>query len=203
MSYLNSRSGTTRRGGLLGIVIAVHAAIGVALLTIKSVAPQLLETPLIVDLLQPVEIARRELPKPAPAPAAKPQTAAAKTPQQAVEATTSSAPAPSAPAAVAAAPAPAQESLTQARFDADYLRNPAPPYPALSRRGGEEGKVILRVAVSPQGTAESVEIRSSSGSSRLDDAAASTVKSWKFIPAKRGTLPVHSWVLVPIIFRLE
>lgn len=201
MSYLTPRSGTTRRGGLLGIVIAVHVLIGVALLTIKSVAPQLLETPLIVDLLQPVEIARRELPK--LAPAAKPQTAVPKVPQQAIEATTSTAPAPSAPAAVSAPPAPAQETLTQARFDADYLRNPAPGYPALSKRRGEEGKVILRVSVTPQGVADHLEIKTSSGSSRLDEAALAAVRNWKFIPAKRGDVPVQSWVLVPIVFRLE
>jgi hypothetical protein len=33
---------------------------------------------------------------------------------------------------------------------------------------GEEGKVVLRVLVTPQGTADSVEIKTSSGSQRLD-----------------------------------
>jgi hypothetical protein len=36
---------------------------------------------------------------------------------------------------------------------------------------GEEGKVILRVLVNPQGTADSVEIKTSSGSQRLDESA--------------------------------
>lgn len=94
-------------------------------------------------------------------------------------------------------------TLVQARFDADYLKNPAPPYPPQSRRLGEEGKVILRVRVSPEGMAEQVEIRTSSGSSRLDDSALRTVRSWKFIPARRGNTAVESWVLVPIIFKLE
>jgi protein TonB len=68
---------------------------------------------------------------------------------------------------------------------------------------GEEGKVILRVLVSAQGAADSVEVKSSSGSQRLDDAAVNTVKLWKFIPAKRGETAVQSAVLVPIIFKLE
>jgi len=68
---------------------------------------------------------------------------------------------------------------------------------------GEEGKVILRVSVTPQGLAESVEIKTSSGSTRLDEAAQKTVRNWKFIPAKRGDNAVQSWVLVPIIFKLE
>ena len=90
-----------------------------------------------------------------------------------------------------------------ARFDAGYLKNPAPPYPPQSRRIGEEGKVILRVSVTPQGTAESVEIKTSSGSQRLDEAAQKTVRNWRFIPAKRGDTAVQSFVLVPIIFKLE
>ena len=94
-------------------------------------------------------------------------------------------------------------ALVQARFDADYLKNTAPPYPPQSRRLGEEGKVILRVHVSPEGIAEEVEIRTSSGSSRLDDSALRTVRTWKFISAKRGNSAVASWVLVPIIFKLE
>ena len=68
---------------------------------------------------------------------------------------------------------------------------------------GEEGKVILRVSVNPQGAADSVEIRTTSGSPRLDEAAVNTVKRWKFIPAKRGETAIQSWVLVPIIFKLE
>jgi protein TonB len=68
---------------------------------------------------------------------------------------------------------------------------------------GEEGKVILRVLVSAQGAADSVEVKTSSGSQRLDDAAVNTVKLWKFIPAKRGETAVQSAVLVPIIFKLE
>jgi len=62
---------------------------------------------------------------------------------------------------------------------------------------------MLRVLVSPQGNADAVEVRSSSGSRRLDDAALSTVKSWRFVPARHGEQPVAAWVLVPIAFTLE
>ncbi|UCV25004.1 energy transducer TonB [Ferribacterium limneticum] len=137
-----------------------------------------------------------------------PQTPAPKAAAPVVEATQSTVPA---PAAVVAAPveakpaqvAPPAEPVSQARFDADYLKNPAPAYPPLSRRMGEEGKVVLRVSVNAQGSADSVEIRTSSGSQRLDESAQKTVRNWKFIPAKRGDVAVQSWVLVPIIFKLE
>jgi protein TonB len=91
----------------------------------------------------------------------------------------------------------------QARFDADYLGNPKPPYPPISRRMREEGRVVLRVLVTADGGAGDVELRASSGSARLDEAALRTVRRWKFIPARRGRTPVQSWVLVPIIFKLE
>ena len=68
---------------------------------------------------------------------------------------------------------------------------------------GEEGRVVLRVSVTPQGSADSVEIKTTSGSPRLDESARKTVQNWKFIPATRGETAVQSWVLVPIIFKLE
>ena len=56
-------------------------------------------------------------------------------------------PPPPAPAPPAAAPAAtaAPATVTAARFDAAYLNNPRPGYPALSRRLREEGQVTLRV----------------------------------------------------------
>jgi protein TonB len=67
----------------------------------------------------------------------------------------------------------------------------------------EEGKVVLRVHVTPGGGADEVQVRSSSGSARLDESARETVKTWKFVPAKRGAEAVPAWVLIPISFRLE
>lgn len=210
MSYTLSHASNSRRSTLLMLVIGFHVGIVVLILASKTVVPQIMEMPLVVDLLQPAE----PKPEPKPLPVVKPQpivkqtTPAPKTPTPQIEATQSALPAPSAPIAAApevkpTPPAPAAPTVTQARFDADYLRNPAPPYPPLSRRMGEEGKVMLRVLVSPQGTADQVEIKTSSGSERLDNAAVNTVKNWKFVAARRGDAPTQSWVLVPIIFKLE
>ena len=54
---------------------------------------------------------------------------------------------------------------------ADYLHNPPPAYPRMSRRMGEQGTVLLRVFISAEGRAEKAEIRTSSGYARLDEAA--------------------------------
>ena len=92
---------------------------------------------------------------------------------------------------------------TQPRFDADYLHNPRPVYPPMSRRMGEEGKVFLRVRVEADGRPSQVEIKTSSGSQRLDQAAADAVRRWRFVPAKRGAEAVSAWVIVPISFNLK
>jgi len=89
------------------------------------------------------------------------------------------------------------------RFDAAYLQNPEPGYPLLSKRLGEEGRVILRVLVNPEGLAEQVEVRQSSGHSRLDQAALGTVRRWRFTPARRGAERLAAWVLVPLSFQLD
>jgi protein TonB len=103
------------------------------------------------------------------------------------------------PAPVVAEPAP----LIPPRFDAAYLNNPAPAYPSLARRMGDQGKVMLRVNVNTEGRAQDVQVRTSSGFPRLDETALNTVKQWRFVPARQGDQPVSAWVLVPIVFRLE
>lgn len=111
--------------------------------------------------------------------------------------------APAAPPAPAVVASNAPVAVTTARFDAAYLQNPRPNYPPLSRRLGEEGKVLLKVRVSPNGQPTVVELERSSSFERLDEAARQTVARWRFVPAKRGEEAVEASVIVPIVFRLE
>lgn len=110
------------------------------------------------------------------------------------------APPATAPVAVAA-PAPARVELPSS--DADYLQNPKPPYPALSKRLGEQGKVVVRVLIGVDGTAQKAEIKLSSGYDRLDQAALGTVLRWRYVPGKRAGMPEAMWFNVPISFVLE
>lgn len=105
-----------------------------------------------------------------------------------------------APAAVEQA-APA--AVTQPRFDADYLNNPKPAYPSMSKRLGEEGQVLLRVLVGQEGGAEQIQVLRSSGFARLDEAAQAAVSRWRFIPAKVGNNATTAWVQVPVTFELR
>lgn len=120
-----------------------------------------------------------------------------------VETTAAAAPTPPA----APAPVPAREApvpVVAPRFDAAYLANPIPEYPRISRRMGEEGRVMLRVHVGADGKPLEVTIAKSSGYPRLDDVARDTVlRSWRFVPARQGDQAVAGTVRVPIDFTLD
>jgi protein TonB len=192
------------------IAVGLHAAVIGTLLAYEPARSAILAAaPVMVSLITPqkVEPTRKppvEIP-PKPRPAAEPPrkpelpplvTAPVEAPMPSPIVVPPSQ-AQSAPA-IAAAPV-----VTAPVFAADYLDNPPPSYPVLSRRAGEQGRVVLRVLVNPGGRADDVEIRSSSGHTRLDEAARDTVRRWRFVPAKRGEEPVPAWVLIPISFRLE
>ena len=214
------------RGVTVAVVVTLHVLAIWLLLQVDSVRSAIVQAaPIMVDLVTPQpkpEVKPERLPKPLPVrkrvtpvkPVAPPPIVTA--PQQAESPYVAPPPPPpaplppvEAPLAVAAAPEaappapPAPVPVTPPIFHADYLNNPPPVYPALSRRMGEEGKVVLRVFVSEQGLPGTVQVRTSSGHSRLDEAALNTVRSWRFVPARRGNAPVGAWVLVPISFSLR
>ncbi|MGC4365899.1 energy transducer TonB [Hydrogenophaga sp. R2] len=147
-------------------------------------------------------------PRVAPAPAPRPEPVASPSPTPSPLAPQVAPAEPVAAPAVAPAPAappapPAPPAVVLPSTNADYLNNPRPPYPALSRRLGEQGKVTLRVFIETDGTASRAEVRTSSGFERLDQAALQTVLRWRYVPGKRGGTPEAMWVTVPINFVLE
>lgn len=206
----------------IAFIVAVHAILIAAF--VAQTAPLRVAKPppaIVVSLVEP-----REPPNPPPPPKPRPSPAKAIAPMpvvapppvvvpevprmQALPAITlppsppdpAPSPAVSAPVAPIAA-TPAIAPLVAPRFDAAYLDNPAPRYPAIARRQGEQGRVLLRVSVTADGRAGSVEIAASSGSERLDRAALDAVRRWRFVPARRGDEAVAAQVLVPIAFSLD
>lgn len=189
--------------------------------------------PLIVDLIEPApneaaQQAERSRPAKMPAPPkpqlqrdAKPHPkpdqppavveAASETLAKPYEpaALASAAPVTMAPELAAAEPQPVQSAepepaaTTVPRFDAAYLNNPPPVYPRRSRRAGETGKVVLRVLVTPDGSAGEVRLRDSSGFELLDEAAIAAVRQWRFVAARQGDTKVAAWVVVPLRFDLD
>jgi protein TonB len=221
-----SSTGRSSRWTSAAIVVALHAVLVVGLLQFESVRTAVITAaPVMVKLITPPK--PEVLPKPPPPPPPpKPQIRHKPPPtpappiitaQPEAPPTTFTAPppppvpvplppieAPVAPVAVAPAPAPAPPPapVTPPR-NAAYLNNPPPDYPLESRERGAEGRVVLRVFVNESGLPQEVQVRTSSGYSRLDTTAQETVRRWKFVPARRGDAAVGAWVLVPMTFNLR
>lgn len=139
--------------------------------------------------------------QPTPLVTAQPQPSPVPTPTM-----SASPPTPAAAPAAAGNPRPATSNTAAVVLpssDADYLNNPPPAYPRMSRRMGEQGTVVLRVFINTEGRAEQAEVRTSSGYSRLDEAALETVRRWRYVPGKRAGVAEAMWFNVPIRFVLD
>lgn len=93
--------------------------------------------------------------------------------------------------------------ITPPQKDANPLNNPAPAYPNLSRRLGEQGTVLLEILILANGSVGEVRIKESSGHKRLDETAMKAVKRWRYTPAKRAGTAIDYWYLQPVDFSLH
>lgn len=219
------------RIGPLGLIVVMHVLFFYAMQSgLPRQAAQAMPRELFVSLITP-EPASAPVPLPeAPTPpAAKPKTvpvvkkpvtaprpiapAAKPTPlPQSVEIPVATAapsidpPHPaahSAPAAPPAATAPAAPALPKTVSGVEYVQAPQPEYPAIARRMGEEGKVILRILVNEQGQPARIEVRQSSGYARLDDAARRAASRALFKPHLEDGRAVAVYALIPINFSIQ
>jgi protein TonB len=160
---------------------------------------------------KPVAAPTPPKPKPRPVPQPQPQPVAAPEPMPLAPVVPPAPPAPPAPPEpiVAAAPPPAPPAppapprIELPSSNADYLRNPPPPYPPMSKRLGEQGRVVVRAFIQLDGTASRAEVQRSSGFERLDQTAVQTVLRWRYVPGKRAGVPEAMWFNIPINFVLE
>lgn len=214
----------------LRIVLAVLLLHGGALWALQSgllrkVAELVVPAEILVEMTAP-EAAQPEKPAPIPAPVAaqvpkaKPiatpptptplaiqETTPSTTELAYVAASTTTAVAHTTTSNQASAPpiqaAPAPAALVLPSSDADYLNNPRPPYPPMSRRLREQGKVVVRTLIGVDGTAQQAEIKQSSGFDRLDQAALATALRWRYVPGKRSGVAETMWFNLPFTFVLE
>ena len=84
-----------------------------------------------------------------------------------------------------------------------YKDNPPLKYPAIARRRGYQGKVLLSAMISVDGNVVGVKVKESSGHLVLDRAAMKAVEAWEFEPARRMGSPVPMSVDVPVRFVLR
>ena len=161
-----------------------------------ELAPSQEPPPVDLSELKPVE------PKPAPPP--KPQK-----PASAPKAATPSKPTPAQnfgsgsdaqQAAAGFLPTPAIVWEGKPRY-----RHPPTPaiYPARAIELNQQGEVLVRVRLDPEGTAVEIVLHRPSGFSMLDRAALAAVREWRFLPAMRDGRPVACWVEIPVRFHLR
>jgi protein TonB len=201
-------------------VLAAHVALGWALLQVDAVRQSVVQAaPLLIDFItlappkpevppppppRPVVEKPRPVPlitaaqTPAPAPPAfVAEPAPPEPPPPVVAVNTPPEPAPPAP------PAPPPVPKTVAATAVQYLRPPAPVYPAMSRRTGESGRVVLRVLIDEKGLPRQIAVQQSSGHARLDNAALEAMKDARFKPYTENGVALPVWAPAPIAFDLE
>lgn len=192
----------------LAAVVALHAAVLHALWGHRiAVLPDEVAT-LFVDTITLPPPAPKEPPKPArlerPRPAEKPQTQQLVAEAPVVSAAEPVAPPPPPAAPVETAPVEAAGPVALgAELAVTCPERSAPAYPPLSRRRGEEGKVVLRVELDEEGRVSTARVATASGFPRLDEAALAAVKTWRCNPARRDGQPVRAVALQPFKFVLQ
>jgi len=216
----------SRNALIAGSVVLFHVAALWALQSglIRKAAEVVIPVQILSEFIEPPKPKEPPPPPPPPPPAPRPKEVKAPPPPPRPMAIRTPAPAPSAPTGVVEPPPPAPPLVPPAppappapptppapppappappavqlpSSNADYLNNPKPVYPAMSRRLGEQGKTIVRVLIGIDGLPKSASIRESSGSDRLDEAARTAVMSWRFVPGKRNGVVEPMEFNVPI-----
>jgi protein TonB len=205
----SSQAPKTNPIGLL-IVVALHVAVLYGLWRYHY-APAIDKSPvLMVDL---VNVAPQEQPKP-PSPPPPKKVVEPPKPQQQIVATAPVVqpaepvappppPVPAPPPPVQVAPqVPPQPVMLSNELSVSCPDRPPPTYPKASVKWEEEGKTMLRVELDEKGHVASAEVTTSSGYSRLDEAALTAVKSWHCKPAMSNGVAARAVALQPFKFTL-
>ncbi len=215
------------------LVAAVHVALLAVILTLRHdpVQPALESRVMTAQLLPPAPVAApaavqsvapppptptppvhskpkvqpKPTPKPTPAPlreAPAPSPVTVAPPEPAVPAAPAAPPTPAAPAAPAIGRQTMEISAPKnvSHLDCNIAK---PDYPALSRRRGETGTAYVKFVVGLTGKLENIELKKSSGFSRLDDAALAAAHASACKPYLEDGQPIRAAYTQPYNFNLE
>ncbi|WP_233856102.1 energy transducer TonB [Paraburkholderia sp. HD33-4] len=142
----------------------------------------------------------RSVEKPVPTPSATRESTAQPVTQAAVPA-----PAPqlAVPETAAAAAQPAVPASTEPRNVSHVdCSIPKPDYPDVAKRRGEHGTAVVRFVVGLSGHIETAHLQTSSGSSRLDEAALAAVHAGACQPYTENGTPVRAAYSQSFVFGL-
>jgi len=215
------------RRAFLGAVVIAHVAALVALAGLHASRPPNERAVrafdvAIVDAPRP---ARPPVPAPLPVPKAPvaprppqvplPEIAVAAPPAPITVAATPPAPAPPAMQAEAAAPAapvivappsPPAPPPAPKQVPPDSLSwavKPPDDFPPLSRRLNETGKVLLRVVFDVAGYPRAVSLHRSSGFTRLDEQAMTSMRKARIRPCQENGVAIECQLIATMVYELE
>jgi protein TonB len=230
--FASSSSRPWRIALIAGIVVALHAAALWALQNglLRRVTEVVIPVQILAEFIEPPKPVEPPPPAPPPPkPQVKPEVkpkpvvrpkprpvalsaptpptpdapAAASEPTPPVETPAPTAPESPAPAPPAPPAPPASPVVQQPSTDADYAQDCKPAYPSMSKRIGEQGRVIVSVLVGADGRPKNVDIKQSSGFDRLDAAARQAMLRCRFVPGTVNGVARDMAYDAPVIFNLN
>ncbi len=206
----------------LSVVLALHGALFYSLWHYRILPPPTEAATLFVDLLTETPKAEPPKPKrepepPRPRPPRREKPVQPPPPQQLVAQAPVVLPsdpvapppppprieAPAEPEPPAPPPRPAGPVMLSGELAITCPDRTPPSYPSISRRLGEEGKVVLRVELDETGRVDRATVKTSSGHARIDEAALAVVRRWRCNPAIRDGAAVRAVAIQPFNFVLE
>lgn len=196
ISYALSPRAQSRRYVSIAFVGFIHVALLYALVT--GLAPKIvknMQRDFSTHVIETEVEKPKETAKLPPVPLEKPKLNTAVEPKIQINQPSSS------PITVATAnPQPAADTQASS-IGSTHSR---PPYPPNARRLSQQGRVILKLTISPQGSVVRADIVQSSGFPELDQTAQSwVVAHWRYSPAILHGVPVASTAMAAVKFDLK
>ncbi|HLN24856.1 MAG TPA: energy transducer TonB [Patescibacteria group bacterium] len=214
------RQGAGRRLGGLTFVVLLHVAVVAALLNGASHRAAVVVPPQVI-MASILSEPKPTPPTPRPVPVEPPRVVARPVPVKrpppplpilrSVSPTPAAVVAPASPVivpqqaevvAVAAPVSRAEPVRSAAKVDASHSCRP-PDYPAISRRMGESGAVVVKFLIDENGAVLDSVVETSSGHPRLDDAAREALALCRFTPGTVDGKPERAWARLQYVWKLD
>ena len=208
-AYAHDTNFFSRRALVFVAIVGVHIflawafATGLAQSVVEIIAP-----PIKTEIIE--EVKQQDTPPPPPPPEFErppvevpPPEVAIDIPQDVAQSTAitdvTDRPVPMAPP-----PPPAPKNVKKASIDSKRFPPSEEYYPAASKRLGEEGQPTVKVCIGPQGKlAEDPSIATSSGNTRLDEAAIKYAKAGRYLAGSVDGQPTTDCLVFRVKFELK
>lgn len=100
-------------------------------------------------------------------------------------------------------PKPPAPVIVQPGIDMRYMAEFQPAYPPEERRAGRDGRVVVRALVGVDGRVKQLERVSATTDAFWRATLDRALKRWRFTPGTRDGIPVESWRVMTLSFRME